>query len=71
MEKVITKVKSPIDRDNRLTKNKVYDAKQTVTAVPIYGRAFTLIDDVGESIICNEFVCAHLKGGNWIVVEEV
>ena len=71
MEKVITKVKSPIDRDNRLTKNKVYKARQCGKAVELYGRSFYITCDNGSELFCNENICAHLQSRNWIVVEEV
>ena len=70
MEKIITKVKSPIDRYKILTKDKVYEATETNGFVRNCGRGFNIISDEGEELICNEIDCAHLDGGNWIVVEE-
>ena len=33
------------------------------------GYGFTINDDHIQELCCFEFCCAHLNGGNWIIIE--
>ena len=34
-----------------------------------YGRMFDMSDDVGFTLLCNEYNCVHLNGKNWTIKE--
>lgn len=64
------RIKSGTFNGDHLTIDKEYKVTSLVGGSPRTGKAFFIVDDLGDPAMCLEYNCAHLMGGEWELIEE-